>query len=97
MASYSTAILVGIALLLLLALQGCGQTQYGNIARSVVTDRGAEVADEGLANAEWFVCSAATIGSVKRKYGVSRERAEAYNRFCPDTSGARVIEGPEAK
>lgn len=88
----STIAAIGLALF----LAGCGFTPQGDLARETLVTKGAQAADEGLVNAEWFVCQAATIGSVKRKYGVSRERADAYNRFCPDTSGAEIIGAPPA-
>ena len=66
-----------IALLLLLA--GCGFTSQSE----VVKQKGAQAFDAGLANSEWFVCEVASIGSIKRRYGVSGERSRAYNDFCP--------------
>ena len=56
-------------------------------------NKGAQAFDEGLKNAEWFICEAASVGSIKRRYGVSRSRAKSYNEFCP----ARVIDILEEK
>ena len=57
-------------------LQG-GSTGAGNFARDAVSDYGAQAMDEGLVNAEFFVCQAASVGSVMRRYGVSKQKAEA--------------------
>ncbi len=75
-----------------LFLGGCGFTGQGDFVRNTIATKGAEAADEGLVNAEWWICTGTSIGSIKRKYGVSVERAHAYNRFCPDTSATSVIQ-----
>ena len=72
-------------------LGGCGFTAQGDFVRTGVAEKGAQAADEGLRNATWFICQAATIGSIKRAYGTSVERAHAYNRFCPDSSAVNVL------
>ena len=68
---------------LLLFLGGCGFTVYGDATRDLVKTKGAQAYDEGLVNAEWFICSVASIGSIKRRYGISQDRLDAYNNFCP--------------
>lgn len=75
----------------LLFLAGCGLTPQGDTLRSTVATRGAEAADSLLENAEWAICYAASIGSVKRRYGVDPGRAKAYAEFCP-TPGASDIQ-----
>jgi len=77
-------------LVLPLFLAGCGLTPQGDAVRSGIATRGAEVADTALENAEWVVCYAASIGSIKRRYGVTAERAEAYANFCPAPSAGDV-------
>ena len=75
-------------LILPVLLAGCGLTPQGDAVRSGIATKGAELADNALENAEWVVCFAASIGSVKRRYGVTPERAKEYSNFCPTpTSG----------
>lgn len=58
-----------------LGLTGCAwQAQ-------IATD-GAKAADDALAAAEWALCNAATVGSVKRRYQDPIKR-DAYNALCP--------------
>lgn len=80
-----------LVLFMAVALGACGQTSLGNALRTGVVVKGAEIADEGLVNSEWFVCDGASVGSIKRKYGVSADRRDAYNRFCPDTSAVPIL------
>ncbi len=58
--------------------------------RSTIASKGAAAADQVLVDAEWTICYAATVGSIKRKYGQTIERAATYQRFC-DGQGANVI------
>lgn len=69
-------------LVLALALTGCGLTPQGNAVRQGVATYGAQAMDEGLLNAEWFVCKAASVGSVQRRYGSSPEKAAAWKALC---------------
>ena len=71
-----------IGVLALLLMSGCGFTPYGNFVRDAVKMKGAQAYDEGLKNSEWALCELPSIGSIKRKYGGSRERMKAYNDFC---------------
>lgn len=68
-----------------LVLAGCGLTPQGDIVRSTVAERGAEVMDGGLTNAEWFLCQAASVGSIKRRYGSSAEKSKAYTDLCRES------------
>lgn len=74
-------------------LAGCGQTDFGNTVRTAVGERGAAAYDSGLENAEWFICQAASVGSVKRRYGVSKEKADAYNAVCSQEATENVVTG----
>lgn len=69
-------------LLIVLSLAGCGFTPQGDLLRSAVKERGAEAFDAGLENAEWFLCQAASVGSVQRRYGGSADMANAYRVLC---------------
>ncbi len=82
-----------LAFTALLLLAGCGLTLEGDAARLAVQQYGAQAYDEGLANAEWFICNAATIGAVRRKYGKTEDMAATYRRLCQDTGNVRVFEG----
>ena len=72
-------------------LVGCGFTGTGEIVRTGVAERGAQAYDEGLVNAEWFMCNAASIGSVKRRYGRSQDTADAYRALCDGEADVDVI------
>ena len=78
----------------LLFLGACGFTSQGDFVRDAVKDRGAAAFDEGLSNAEWYVCRAASIGSIKRRYGRTTDSVDAYNRFCGEASEGLIrVEG----
>lgn len=81
-----------LSIILLILVSGCGFTSQGNLVRQGVKTYGAQAMDEGLANAEWFVCFAASVGSIRRKYGVSADRAAAYNDFCPASQTNPVLQ-----
>ncbi len=74
--------------LLALLLGGCTAL---DTARDVVKLKGAQAADQGLTDAEWLVCNAAPIGSIKRRYGQTVERADTYREFCDGDGQANVI------
>jgi len=78
---------------LLLMVAGCGFTQEGDFARIAVKEYGAQAYDEGLENAEWFICNAVSIGAVRRKYGKTEERAQTYRRLCQGAGDVKVFEG----
>ena len=69
-------------------LAACGFTDAGTRARDFAASEGARAYDEGLANAEFFICRAASVGSVQRRYGRSAETAEAWRVLCQVDSTA---------
>ena len=71
-------------------LAGCGFTGAGDQARQAIVTEGAKAYDEGLKNAELFVCQAASVGSVQRRYGRSIELAEAWRTLCQGDGAAAV-------
>jgi len=83
---------------LALALAACGFTEAGDRARDVLAGEGARAYDEGLANAEFFICRAASVGSVQRRYGRSAETAAAWRAICQGdgTAAVEVIRAQEA-
>lgn len=64
------------------ALASCGFTPQGDFVRDVVKTRGAEAYDAGLENAEWFLCQAASVGSIRRRFGRDPQTVSAYNAIC---------------
>lgn len=72
-----------IFVLVALLLSGCGLTPQGDLARGVVKEKGAQVYDEGLANSLWFMCSAASVGSIRRTFG---QNMDAYNAICSEAA-----------
>ena len=79
-------VMTGLALM----LAGCGLTDTGTRARDFVASEGARAYDEGLANAEFFICRAASVGSVQRRYGRDTETAEAWRVLCHGDGEAAV-------
>lgn len=73
---------VAAALAATLAVGACGFTPQGDLIRDTVKAKGAQAYDEGLENAEWFICYAASVGAVRRKYGRDAQTAAAYNAIC---------------
>lgn len=82
-----------IALACLSLTVGCGFTKEGDLARTAVSEGGAQAMDEGLVNAEWFICNAASIGAVKRRYGRTKEQADSYNALCGLEGDAAIVTG----
>jgi len=76
--------------LVLLALAGCGFTSQGNLIREVVKQGTQKAGEAGLENAEWFLCEAAPVGAVKRRYG-SADVAEAYAKLCERGGAGNII------
>jgi len=80
---------------LALFLAGCGFTTTGDRVRDATKQYGAQAMDEGLANAEFFICRAASVGSVYRRYGRSKETAQAWKTLCLDNPEAIILESPQ--
>lgn len=76
------------AFLVALLLASCSTV---DTARGVIKQKGATLASEALVDAEWLVCNAATVGSIKRRYGQTVERADTYKDFCDGDGQANVI------
>ncbi len=80
---------IGAALALGLLLSGCTGL---DTTRTAIAAKGAAAADQILIDAEWSLCFAATVGSIKRRYGQTIERAGTYKSFCDGADGVNVIE-----
>lgn len=75
---------------LLFALSACGFTPQGDLIRDVVKQGTQKAGDAGLRNAEWFLCEAAPVGAVKRRYG-SANAAETYAKLCDRGAAGNII------
>ncbi len=85
------AVARSLALLGLIVLLGaCGFTPQGDLIRDVVKQGTQKAGDAGLRNAEWFLCEAAPVGAVKRRYG-SADAAEAYAKLCDREASGNII------
>jgi hypothetical protein len=73
-------------------LSGCGG--FGDTSRQFVAVEGAEAYDEGLENAEWLICQAASVGSVQRRYGRSAGLADAWRMLCLGDAEADILGAP---
>ena len=70
--------LVGAGLLLA-ALYGCGTYQA---VRGTVVDRGRDVAETAVEDAEFVLCDAAPVGTLKRLYWSDPNKRFAWATFC---------------
>ncbi len=71
-----------------LLLSGCSNL---DAPRQAAMIKGAEAADRALIYAEWELCYAATVGSIKRRYGRTLERANTYQDLCDGSDAANPI------
>ncbi len=83
-----------LAAVLPLALGGCGFTPWGDFVRETALAKGAQAYDEGLDNAEAYICAIASIGSIKRRYGRTQATADAWRAICDGQEGVDLI-GPD--
>ena len=85
-------ILAGIILTTIVgSLSGC----LWDNARDTVIQTAREGYDRALVDAEFVICDAASIGSIKRRYGVSDERAKAWRDLCEQSGADKILVGPE--
>jgi len=73
-----------IVVIVLLATAGCAIDPRLDAAKTAAVDTASRVADDALEAYEWGVCTAATVGSIRRRYGTSAPRMEAWQRFCEE-------------
>lgn len=79
--------LVPVILVAGLFLSACGF--QGAVIRQAISKGGADAADQTLTDVEWYMCYAASIGSIKRKYGGAK--ADAYKALCKEPDSGGVI------
>lgn len=70
-----TAVKTAFIAVAVLVISGCAQLQFA-------TQQGAEVADGALAGGAFTICTAATVGSIRRRYGNNPEQMAAWQLFC---------------
>ena len=80
-----------IITLMLLAIAGCGFTPSGTAVRGAVKTYSAQAFDEGLKNAEYYICKVASIGAVSRRYGRSQDTADAWKMLCKGDISVDII------
>lgn len=64
-----------------MSVASCGQSSYSELVKGAVASRGADAADETLENLEWGLCSAISVGAIKRRY-VGTRKWSAYGVIC---------------
>lgn len=74
-----------------ITLSSCGFTSFGDNIREGVSTKGAQAYDEGLANSEWFMCEATSVGSAKRRYGGDAEKANAWKVICEGEDNVDIL------
>jgi len=74
--------------ILALSLPACAQFQE---VQNVVRDRGARANDIALDSAQNVMCTDASVGSVRRKYGQDPDLAAAYRRLCVQSNQANIL------
>ncbi len=88
MGKYTTIAALG------LLLTGCGFSSWGTAVRETIRTGGAQAMDQGLVNAEWVICKESSVGSIHRRYGISKARADAWRVICKTDSAVTVV-GPD--
>ena len=63
-------------------LSGCGATAQGDFVRAQVENYGSKAYDKGLENSEFFLCRAASVGSVMRRYKGDDAKWLAWQEIC---------------
>ena len=76
--------------MLMMMLSACASV---DVAKKAIANKAAQASATALLDAEWWVCRAASVGSVKDRYGQSVERSMLYKNFC-DGSGEANVVGP---
>lgn len=83
-----------IFMCLAIGIAGCGLTATGTAFEGTARATAAKVYDEGLVNAEQFVCNDTSVGSVKRRYLKTPGEAAIYNDFCNQAGRFEAVPQP---
>lgn len=70
------------AFALIILVSGCGLTDSGDTFRNYFQEKAAKVTTQTLDNAVWFICDAASVGSIRKRFGSSPQTAFIYHNFC---------------
>lgn len=73
-------------LALVLLLPACAEY---TAATNAIKVGGAAAYDHALSEAEFVICNAASVGSVRRRYGATQEMAETWHKLC--SAEGRII------
>ena len=79
-------------ILVALILSSCTVIDAG---KDVFKNKGAEISQKALTDAEYVLCKLAPVGSVINRYGQTSERAQEYKTFCNTGSNDVNIVAPE--
>lgn len=74
-----------LILTVLVLMTGCAEMQF---AKTTIKHGGARLADESLNATIWKLCNATSYGAIKRKFGDSKEKADALHILC---GGAKEV------
>lgn len=69
-------------LILVVALNSCAFTPYGDAVQYAVKTAGAQAMDKGVENSKWFLCDAISVGALRRWIGGDATLAGAYQTLC---------------
>ena len=64
-----------------LLLSACSLTNYDDLAEQYIKSEGKQTAAQALENAEWYICRASPIGSIKDRY-LGTKKWQGYLLLC---------------
>lgn len=70
------------AFALIVLVSSCGLTDKGDAFRDYFQNKQQKVSKQMLDNAIWYTCEAASVGSIREKFGSSQESAYFYHNYC---------------
>lgn len=70
---------VGFVVAMIIVLSGCGTM---NTYRTHAKAAGAQAYDEGLDMAVAVICNDTSVGSIKRRFGISKSSMQSWIQFC---------------
>jgi len=80
---------------MLLTLAGCGFTSAGTAFTTMARKAGQQAMDSGVGRATWFLCDAASVGAIQRRFGRSEAKADAWRSLCKDDTEIIAPSTPE--
>lgn len=82
------------AILMVVMLAGCETLRTTN---QIVHTKGAEAYDESLNSSIQFTCNDTSVGSIKRRFGVSEEAMRRWLEFCYGDNAMFMIPASQVK